>query len=94
MRGGHRVPRIGCPGSDDSNELRTKFAILRRNDWCVRCHPHSQERTSNRDARGALGGFDIKDFFDHVVWPQHNRRGDKAVFVTLDGSDHRRLGRG
>jgi hypothetical protein len=56
-------------------------------------HSRAWRRTSDRDAREALGGFDAKDLFDCVVWPQHNRRGDEAVLVKLDGSDHCRLGR-
>ena len=41
-----------------------------------------------------MGSFDIEDFFDRVIGPQHNRRGNEAVLVTLDGPDHCRLGRG
>ena len=55
---------------------------------------HQQRRrTGDWDARETLGGFDIEDLFDPVVWPQHNGRGDEAVLVTLDGSNHCRLGR-
>lgn len=52
-----------------------------------------RKRTGDRDARETLSSLYIKDVFDSMMRSQHNWRGDKAVLVTLDGSNHCRLGR-
>lgn len=61
----------------------------------VRTRPFTRhKRTSDWDAGEPLGGFDVEDLSDSVVWPKYDRRGYKAILVTFYSSDHCRLGHG
>lgn len=44
--------------------------------------------TCDGDTAEAQPPLDIQHIFDRMLRGQHDRIGDKAVFVTLYGSDH------